>query len=282
MGEAIDEMKKHVLISSREDMAYRVSFDAAGRELAQRGLELLVNGVVEEDAQRRIHEAEETKHFLDAERKHADEDLKIKESALAGFLAAHPVYAHEAVGTAASAGGAIRGRSRARRAGDRPRPRSRSWSCRPRRSRRRWPRPACTSPQGTGPVDAPPLVAARERARAELQPAQRALTEKQAMYTNEHPDVKAAIRHVAVAEAALHRAEAAVEADRAGPSRRRRRRRRRGEEGQDTARTAALKHALAAIRSQIASVKSRTVRGQGPGADRGSARRSPPTSSGRA
>ena len=90
MGEAIDEMKKHVLISSREDMAYRVSFDAAGRELAQRGLELLVNGVVDEDAQRRIHEADETKRFLDVERKHADDDLKTKESALAGFLAAHP------------------------------------------------------------------------------------------------------------------------------------------------------------------------------------------------
>jgi hypothetical protein len=78
------------------------------------------------------------------------------------------------------------------------------------------------------------------------------------MYTNEHPDVKAAIRHVAVAEAALHRAEAGVEADRAGqqpatsPTTV-------VDEGQDTARTAALKHALSAIRSQIASVKSRTV-----------------------
>ncbi len=259
MGEAIDEMKKHVLVSSREDLAYRVSFDAAGRELAQRGLELLVNGVVEEDSQRRIHEADETKHFLEAERKHADDDLKIKESALSGFLSAHPVYAHEAVGTAASAGGAIRGRTE---------PGGTSASSgevaqlelQAAQIEEALAAAGVRVTQGTGPVDAPPLVAARDRARSELQQAQRSLTEKQAMYTNEHPDVKAAIRHVAVAESALRRAESALESDRAGqqtgtpptPAAA-------GDDGQDTARTAALKHALAAIRSQIASVKSRAV-----------------------
>ena len=258
MGEAIDEMKKHVLISSREDMAYRVSFDAAGRELAQRGLELLVNGVVDEDAQRRIHEADETKRFLDVERKHADDDLKTKESAIAGFLAAHPVYAHEAVGTAASAGGAIRGRE--------PGPAGSSSSSEVAQLELQAAQieealaAAGVHVAASGPVDAPPLVAARERARSELQQAQRALTEKQAMYTNEHPDVKAAIRHVAVAEAAFHRSEAAVEADRAGQRQEAPTPPGGGtEDGQDTARTAALKHALAAIRSQIASVKSRAV-----------------------
>ena len=263
MGEAIDELKKHVLISSREDMAYRVSFDAPGRELAQRGLELLVNGVVEEDAQRRIHEAEETKKFLDVERKHADEDLEIKESALAGFLAAHPVYAHEAVGTAASAGGAIRGREPIPGA-----PASSSAEVAQLELQAAQIEEALAAAgvhvAATGPVDAPPLIAARERARSELQLAQRALTEKQAMYTNEHPDVKAAIRHVAVAEAAFHRAEAAVEADRAGQKQGAPPSPAAGEEGQDTARTAALKHALAAIRSQIGSVKSRTVVRQDP------------------
>jgi hypothetical protein len=238
-------------------MAYRVSFDASGRELAQRGLELLVTGVVDEDAQRRIHDADETKHFLEAERKHADDDLKTKESSLAGFLAAHPVYAHEAVGTAASAGGSIRGRTEPNGTGA-----SSSEVAQLELQAAQIEEALAAAgvhvAAGTGPVDASPAVAARDRARGELQQAQRALTEKQAMYTNEHPDVKAAIRHVAVAEAALHRAEAGVEADRAGqqpatsPTTV-------VDEGQDTARTAALKHALSAIRSQIASVKSRTV-----------------------
>jgi hypothetical protein len=246
-----------VLISSREDMAYRVSFDAAGRELAQRGLEILVNGVVDDDAQRRIHEADETKHFLEAERKHADDDLKIKESALAGFLAAHPVYAHEAVGTAASAGGAIRGRTDPSNTSGASSSEVAQLELQAAQIEEAL-AAAGVHVASSGPVDASPAVAARERARAELQQAQRSLTEKQAMYTNEHPDVKAAIRHVAVAEAALHRAEAAVEADRAGqqpatpPTTT-------VDEGQDTARTAALKHALGAIRSQIAAVKSRTV-----------------------
>jgi hypothetical protein len=79
------------------------------------------------------------------------------------------------------------------------------------------------------------------------------------MYTNEHPDVKAAIRHVAMAEAAFHRSESAVEADRAGQKQELPAGAGAADEGQDTARTAALKHALGAIRSQIASVKSRTV-----------------------
>ncbi len=255
MGEAIDELKKHVTVSSREDLAYRVSFDAAGRELAQRGLELLVNGVVEEDSQRRIHEADETKHFLDAERKHADDDLKTKESSLAGFLAAHPVYAHEAVGTQASAGGAIRGRSEPSTAAGSSSEVA-QLELQAAQIEEALAQAGVHVAAGTGPVDASPLVAARERARTELQTAQRALTEKQAMYTNEHPDVKAAIRHVAVAEAAVHRAEAALDADRAGekqavvPAE---------DEGQDTARTAALKHALAAIRSQISAVKSRAA-----------------------
>ncbi len=256
MGEAIDEMKKHVLVSSREDMAYRVSFDAPGRELAQRGLELLVNGVVEEDSQRRIREADETKHFLEAERKHADDDLKIKESALAGFLAAHPVYAHEAVGTAASAGGSIRGRTEPGSSASTGE--VAQLELQAAQIEEALAAAGVRVTQGTGPVDAPPLVAARDRARAELQQAQRALTEKQAMYTNEHPDVKAAIRHVAVAEGALRRAEAAMEADRAGqaapPTAAT------GEDdGQDTARTAALKHALAAVRAQISAVKSRAA-----------------------
>jgi hypothetical protein len=263
MGEAIDEMKKHVLVSSREDLAYRVSFDASGRELAQRGLELLLNGVVEEDSQRRIHEADETKHFLEAERKQADSDLRTKESALSGFLAVHPIFAHEAGGLAATTGGAIRARTDPERSAASSASSSEVAQLELQAAQIEEALAAAgvrvTTP-GTAPAGDPPLVAARDRARTELQLAQRNLTEKQAMYTNEHPDVKAAIRHVAVAEAALHRADAALESDRAGqqaatppptPSAE--------DDSQDTARTAALKHALAAIRSQIASVKSRAM-----------------------
>ena len=241
-------------------------------------------GVVEEDAQRRVHEADETKNFLDAERKHADEDLKTKESALAGFLAAHPVYAHEAVGTAASAGGAnpragahtrragvVLGRGRAAGAASGA---DRGGAGSGRRARRRH-----RAGRRSGR-----WIAARERARAELQPAQRALTEKQAMYTNEHPDVKAAIRHVAMAEAAFHRAEAAVEADRAGQRQGAPATPAAADEGQDTARTAALstRWPPSARRSPVGQEPRGRGRGSRCTTEGGAPRRSPPTSSGRA
>jgi succinoglycan biosynthesis transport protein ExoP len=261
MAEAIDEMSKHVTLSGREGYTFRVSFDGTGRELAQRVLEQLVKGVIDDDAQRRVREVEETKGFLDAERKHADDDLKTKESALAGFLTKHPQLAAEVGGNGATMGGVIRAADRDRippaasgdvaalelqaaqleealvAAGSRP----------------------PVAPGLVAPGD-PGLIAARDRAQVELQAAQKDLTEKQAHYTNEHPDVKAALSRLALAEVALRRAASTLEADRvaAGPA---------GTAGavppspEDTSpvtsRTAALRHALAAVHSQIGALRSR-------------------------
>jgi hypothetical protein len=258
IGDAIDEMRKHIAINGREGFTYRVSFDGSGRELTQRVLDWLLKDVVDEDAQRRVKDAEDTKSFLDAERKHADEDLKAKEGALASFLAKHPQLAGEAGGSAAMAGGLIRAADRANvapasgeiaglelqaaqmeealvAAGVRPPP----------------------SADGVVSVD-PVLSAARSRAHTELQTAQRELTEKQALFTNQHPDVKAALRNVAVAEAALHRADAAIEAQRrAGPAAAMAATPE--DEGAGTGRTAALRRALSAIRAQIAALKTRSA-----------------------
>ena len=259
-GAAIDEMRKHLNTTGREEYAYRVSYDANGRELAQRVLETLVKGVIDEDAQRRVREAEETKRFLDAERMHADEDLKARETALASFIAKHPSLATEAGGGGAATGGLIRAAER----GATPATSGEVAALELQAAQLEESLAAAgvkvVTPGNPNPGD-PALVSARTRAQTELQTAQRDLTEKQAHFTNEHPDVKAALRHVAVAEAALRRAEAAVEADRAAnpapatppataPAG--------GEEdAQATGRTSALKHALAAVRSQIAAVKSR-------------------------
>lgn len=258
-GAAVDEMRKHLVLNGREEYAYRVWYDANGRELAQRVLETLIKGVIDEDAQRRIREAEETKRFLDVERRHSDEDLKVRETALAGFLTKHPQLAAEVGGSGASAGGMIRAADR-----DRVVPAASGEIASLELQAAQLEESLAAAgvrvliPGGPNLGD-PALIGARTRAQTELQAAQRDLTEKQAHFTNEHPDVKAALRHVSVAEVALHRAEAALEADRAAnppaapapaPSSG-------DEDSQGSSRTAALKHALAAVRSQIGAVRNR-------------------------
>src|SRR5205085_1482403 len=67
---------------------------------------------------------------------------------------------------------------------------------------------------GSDPVTGTPsessAEAARARAHAELAAAQKDLLERQTRFTNEHPDVKQAVRRVASAEAAVRKADAAA------------------------------------------------------------------------
>ena len=245
MVEAIDEMRRHLTIKAPEGTSYRITYDGESRDLAKDVLERLVSGVIAEDHARQLKEVEETRKLLDTERRGAEDDLKNKEAAVSAFLTDHPQLAGE-VGAAAS-GGLIRAADRDRAgalaggdvaglelqaaqleealaaAGQRPPP-----------------------VNGIAAPD-PQLVAAAERAQAELQAAQRDLADKQARLTNEHPDVKMALRRVSVAEVSARRAQAAVAASRvpvaaAAPA----------PAPADDGRTTALKHALAAVRQQIA------------------------------
>ena len=270
LAEAIDEMTKHITFSAREGFTYRVAFDGAGRDVAQQVLTWLVKSVIDEDTKRRIKEADETKGFLDAERQHADLDLKSKETALASFLAKHPQLTADSAGGGAATGGAIRVAELASTpassseiaalelqaaqfeealvaAGARPAP----------------------APGGGSTAD-PALIAARARALADLQTAQQDLIDKQAHFTNEHPDVKLALGRVDRAEAALRRVDSLLGAERnaeknaetspsapagaggAGAG---------AGTGEDSdmvsSRTAALRHALSAVRSQIAALRTR-------------------------
>ena len=241
MGEAIDEMKKHVLISSREDMAYRVSFDAPGRELAQRVLELAGQRrgrrrCAAPGPRGRGDQALPGRRAQARRRRPEDQGERARRvPGRAPGLRARG-GGHGGVGRRRDPrarahtrrAGVVLGRGRATGAAGGA---DRGGAGRRRRARR------C---HRAGRRD-PPLVAARERARAELQPAQRALTEKQAMFTNEHPDVKAAHpprrgrRGGVPSRRGSGRGRPRRARGRAAP-----RRAGAGEEGQDTARTAAL------------------------------------------
>jgi hypothetical protein len=115
---------------------------------------------------------------------------------------------------------------------------------------------------GTPQAEPPDPILAGTRAVAlgEVQAAERALLDKQARFTDEHPDVKLARWHLSQVQAKLKAADAALAAHRpatkaaaAAPAGG-------GENSPAAARAAALKRALAAVRSQLAAVKTRGAR----------------------
>jgi uncharacterized protein involved in exopolysaccharide biosynthesis len=256
LTETIDEMRKHLTVSNREGYAYRIAYDGESREGTKSVLDRLTASIVDEDTKRRRQEAEDTKRFLDTERKQADEDMKTKEQELGGFLTKHPQLAAE-TGAAASAGGLIRAADRDRAGaggGD-------VAGLELQAAQLEESLAAAGAPRvmiGSREVLADPqLLAAHTRAQTELQAARTDLVEKQMHLTNEHPDMKQAIRRVTAAEAGERRAAAALAAAKPGPA---------GEGGATAAfeevgggRVAALRHALAAVRQQIAVMKSRSA-----------------------
>ncbi|HVT06613.1 MAG TPA: hypothetical protein VHO67_04110 [Polyangia bacterium] len=253
--DAGDELRRHLKITAREEATLEVSYDGESRDLAKNVLDRLINGVIDADARRRTKEAEDAVKFLQNERRQADEELKKKEGALSAFLSTHPQLAGE-VGSASS-GGLIRAADRDRASAAGGDVASLELQAAQIEESLNTISPSLVS--GTpGQAQADPgMLAAQARAEAELQAARTDLAEKQAHFTNEHPDVKMAMRRVTMAEAAVRHAEAAAVASRtmpvpaasAGSA----------SASADAIRIGALKRALAAVRQQIAAAHGRSA-----------------------
>jgi hypothetical protein len=253
--EATEEMRRRIGVSTRDSYAHRVTYDGDSPDAAKNVLEKLVNGVVDEERQRKTKEAEDTKRFLVVERQHADEDLKNRESTLTAFLTKHPQLAAE-TGAAAAAGGVIR-------AADRDRASSSGGEVASLELQKAQLEESLASlgrqPSGVriDPMLDPQLAAAKARAQTELEVAQRDLAEKQTHLTSEHPDVKLAMRRVAAAEAAARQADRAAAAwhppaSSGGESAA-------ASSGGEDGRAGALRRAIAAIGQQIAAVRGRAA-----------------------
>jgi hypothetical protein len=253
MTEGIDEMRRHLKVVLRDGDTMQISYDGESRPLARDVLDSLIRGVIDEDTHRRSREANAATTFLEHERQQADDDLKAKEAALSEFLTSHPQLAGE-VGTAAS-GGLIRAADRDRAAAS-----SGDVASLELQAAQIEESLNAAGVQAVGlpneSITDPALVAAQARAEGELQAARADLADKQLRLTNEHPDVKMALRRVSLAEAAVRHAAAAVAASRTAvkpvvvaPTE---------GGGTDSSRVAALKRALVAVRQQIASVRGRS------------------------
>jgi uncharacterized protein involved in exopolysaccharide biosynthesis len=254
MAEAVDEMRKRVKLLSKDGYIFRVAYASDSRDLAQNVLDRLLKTIIEDEKNRRQRDTLEANKFLDAERQHAEADLKEKEGALGSFLTKHPELAAETAGpSGAHAGGMIRAADRDRMPANEGQIAALEVQAAQIEGElaAAGARPAAA---GGTTIEDPVLAAARVRAHADVQAAQAELRDKQTRFTNEHPDVKAAMRRLAEAEAGLRRADAALKAaprlpvaaattgDDLGPN----------------PRIAAQRRALGAIRSQIAALRGRS------------------------
>jgi capsular polysaccharide biosynthesis protein/flagellar hook-basal body complex protein FliE len=199
---AADEMQKHDLFFSapREGYSFRIAFEATTPELAQmvtaRASQLLIRAQLDASAQK----SEETKSFLDGEKKRAEEELRKRESELAFFAAQHP----EAIQVNAARTGTVFDE------GSAPATASLGLEMQALQLRERLnqmhARPAGSSePSKAGvPQD---LAEVLSRAEAELAAAQHDLADKQSQFTEEYPGVKRAMVRVETAKARLRHLE---------------------------------------------------------------------------
>ena len=242
------KMRDDLRVAARNGNSFAVSYDAPERGLAQAVLTRLVNGVVDDDTERRQQQAEASRRALDLERQTAERDLVVKQGRLSEFSARHPAAKNGPVagGGDWSADTAAEVASLELRAAELEamlaHPVARAAV--PARDLD----PAVVA--GATHTANPAVVDARAKIAAQLQADERDLDEKQTRLPGQHPEIKAALRRVADARAALRKADAAVAASAAAaavpvaaakPGA--------GEQ------TASLRRALTAVRARIATLR---------------------------
>jgi len=217
-GPAVDELRQGLQIRITTGNTIHIQFVADTPKVAQGVVASLANALIEEESRLRTEQASVTVKFLEGERKRATEDLHNKEQALAKFLAAHPEFIAEAAsGNAMAAAGAEGGAGGAMmRGGGRRTPRAgRSTSgdatllALERQAARiraqlkgggQAPPPSPTAPASDSEMDSMTRAASDE-----VREAKRQLEQRQAQFTDLHPDVKAARQRLADAQARLRR-----------------------------------------------------------------------------
>jgi len=94
--DAVDEMRKHITFRAREGDTFEVAFEGTSPDEVQEVTRRLADSLVKEAAVRRAERAKTLKEFVDVESERTNEELKVKEAALASFLAVHPEFKRRA------------------------------------------------------------------------------------------------------------------------------------------------------------------------------------------
>lgn len=220
-NEAIEQFRRDITFKVGESDTISISFEADSPDAAQAVTAALAEELTSASQRLRSEQAAMTSGFLDTEARRSEEALRAKETELAKFLADHPEFALEAQQPGSTGGARARppGAPGAPAAGpDRPTGLVALEREAARIRSRLAPPPAggAATPAAApaAPVD-PKLAAEKQAADNELAEARRTLDAKQAQYTPQHPDVRAAQGRVKTAEGRVAQAEAAIRASRA-------------------------------------------------------------------
>ncbi len=210
--DAVDEMRKNIAFRAKDGDTFGLSFTGEDKAMVQKLTERLAHELIEEQAKGRLAAAGETREFLDEQKRRSDEELRDRESRLAGFIAKHPEFAKESngVGAGTQAGIAVRAMSGSKgtKTSD---PQLLALERELNRLQERLGMPTKRA-KASADTD-PKLVAARADAEADLKVAQRDLADRSEKLTEEHPDVRAAKIRLKAAEGKLRRANDAIAAN---------------------------------------------------------------------
>jgi capsular polysaccharide biosynthesis protein len=206
MPDAVDEMRKHVRLRQHEGDTFVLSFDDTNPQRAKDVTAQLADALVVDNARPVADPTPDAaKEAFDRERARLESELSRKEAALALFVSKHPEFSKEAHAVQVPPP----------RPAARPAPTAKNDSTlamlerETQRLQERLAQPAGVRKEATAD---PALVAAKQSADAELAAAQRDLADKQANFTEQHPDVRAAREKVKAAQDKAKEADEAVAA----------------------------------------------------------------------
>jgi hypothetical protein len=248
VGAGADEMRDDIRVDARDGTTFAASYDAPDRGQAKAVLDRLVNGVVDDDTARRQQQVEATRQALDLERQKAEADLAVKQGRLADFTAKHP-----AAKSAPATHDRDRGADAAAEAASLEL-RAAELEAMLAHPAAREAAPALDPAVVAGATHRadPAVVEARAKIAVQLLADERDLDEKQTRLPGQHPEIKAALRRVADARAALRKADVAVAASAAAAKATVPRVVAKPGAGEQTA---SLRRALSAVRARITALR---------------------------
>ncbi|MDB4966874.1 MAG: hypothetical protein JWN44_2563 [Myxococcales bacterium] len=209
--EAADEMRTHISFRVQDSNTFGVSFEGENPTRVQEVTSKLADALIAENARPVPEAAGQARELLDADKARIEADLKLKETALAQFVTKHPEFANSAPGSSPAAAAA---RAPAVKPASIPKggdPALASLEREAQRLQERLGMPVGRSKREEAQAD-PALVAAKQAAENEARDAQKELSEKQSEFTEEHPDVRAAMARNKLAQEKLKRTSDALTA----------------------------------------------------------------------
>lgn len=217
--EAVEDFRKDMQIEVGED-SFAITYESDDPERSFAVTQRLAESLIEQAVKYRQQGALSTQTFLKAQAARTKKELDDREQALAEFLAIHPEFAQDILMPGGGTAGAsirameFKNKGQPRRAGPvGPRLPPAIEALQRQRARiaarledKPAPAPAAPAPREIDPA----MQEAIDRAQRDVDRANGDLASARAKYTDQHPDVQAAKRRLASAQAALRAAKSAA------------------------------------------------------------------------